>query len=251
MRPAAAYGVHGRDPGALVNLQVSPTRRRVVVQRARLFFFALRPVPRMTALCLLLSAACAGAAPAPPPDPLTAETFGAAYLWRGFIWTTDQPRGDYWGARVIGQIGVGRIGITMRADVAGLPSSFDVNDPATFQSMEGYLAIHWNVVATQAGAVIGPSVYGGKALSLEAGGGAAPTTGAFTMGAGIRVAGRIYGQGAAAYLGLGTHEALGGLCVMAAAHLPITSRLFAMVDGAVTSGGRAFVRMNMGVVLAQ
>jgi hypothetical protein len=184
------------------------------------------------------------------PDPLDAETFSGAYLWRGSLWSAGSPRTDYWGGRGLAQVGIGHIGIAGRIDLAGLPGRFDVNDAATFNSAEIYLAVHLNLGASPTGVVFGPALVLGKALALDQATTKAPTSGP-TVAAGIRVAGRLQGLGAAAWLAVGTHESLGGVCVIFSAHLPMTSRLFIMPDAAFGTGGRSFARINMGVVLAQ
>jgi hypothetical protein len=197
-------------------------------------------------LAFLVSAGPAAAQPA-APDPLAAQTFATTWLWREITWSTAAGRAEGWGGRMQGQLGLGRLGLTVRADVGGLPQSFALEDPATFQSLQGYLAAHYNV-AGAAGAVVGPTAFVGRAISLEEGHpSSAPTEGGVTAGVGLRVG----ADAGAGYLAVGTHEALGGFCVLGTVHLPLTSRLAAVADGAIGAHGRTYVRVGMAVLLAQ
>jgi hypothetical protein len=131
-------------------------------------------------------------------------------------------------------------------DGGGLPEAFSLEDPKTFRSAAGYLAVHYNALG-HGGAVVGPTLLVGRAISLEGGPSPAPTAGRITVGAGIRVA----TAAAAGYLAVGTHEALGGVCLLGTLHLPLTSRLALVADGATTTDGRAYVRLGVAVALAE
>ena len=183
--------------------------------------------------------------PTTPADPLAAEMFVGAYAWREVVHSTAAGRSDGWGGRFVGQLGFGRFGIAARGDVGGLPGEFSPEAPQTFQSASFYLAAHYNVLA-QAPARLGLTAFAGRAVSLEGDGIVTPTVGNFTAGVGVRVA----APGAVAYIALGTHEALGGFCVLGTAHLPLTSRLAFVVDGAASGDGRAYVRLGIAVALA-
>jgi len=199
-------------------------------------------VPALFAVVLSLAVRAAAQA----SDPLAAQTFSQAYLWREVLWQSESGRTEGWGGRGLLQLGLGRVGVALRADVGGLPEAFSLEDPRTFRSASGYLAVHLNMIARE-GAVVGPTVLVGRAISLEDGLASAPTAGRITAGAGIRVATAT----AAGYLAVGTHEALGGACLLWTLHLPLTSRLAFVADGATTTGGRAYLRLGMAVSLAE
>jgi hypothetical protein len=106
-----------------------------------------------------------------------APTFMDGYLWKQIAWEgTPQPdgtlaltRSEPWGGRVVGGVGFGRFGIEARVDVSGLKDQFDVNNPATYQSVEAYGMAHW-IAAAPAGIVqIGPAVMAGSISSFESG----------------------------------------------------------------------------------
>ena len=200
--------------------------------------------PLLLVLSLLAPASSLLAQPA--ADPLAAETFSRVYLWREVVWQSESGRAEGWGGRGLVQLGLGRVGITLRGDVGGMPEAFSLEDPETFTSAAGYLAVHYNVLG-RAGAVIGPTAIVGRAISLEGGPSPAPTAGRITAGVGVRVA----TAAAAGYLAVGTHEALGGACLLGTLHFPLTSRLALVADGATTTGGRAYVRLGMAVALAE
>jgi hypothetical protein len=210
-------------------------------------------------LALLCCAAPAAAQAPQAPDPLAAETFASAYLWKEKLWSSSSDPADRWGGRVVGQVGLGRWGLALRGDVGGLPDTFNLQDPATFQALQIYVAVHRNLAGfapkdpTTYGVALGVTAIAGTVLDLE---GDDPTSpplrGRFTAGAGLRMAGwDSRGNAAVGYLAVGTFEALGGLCVFGTVHLPLTSRLTFMGDAAVSRDGHAYARLAMGVTLAE
>jgi hypothetical protein len=182
----------------------------------------------------------------PAPDPLNADTFKAVFAWKGWLATTGSTREDYFGGMAVAQVGLGHLGIAVRGVVAGLPGEFSQDDPTTFRSIEGAAAVHLNTWGSK-GLVLGPAMFAGKSVAFDTGGRTVTTPGPFTAAIGLRVA----GYGGAAYAGLGTHESLGGVCALGSAQFPLTSHLTVIVDGAVGTSGRAFVRLAIAVEVAE
>lgn len=211
---------------------------------------------RVLASLLLLCAPALAQEPPRAPRETDAYTFWGGYMWRqtmaqgvpnGTGGYTMQ-RGDFWGGRLIGGLGLGRVGFAMRLDASGLKDQFDVNDPATFKTLEAYGAGYF-VLAAARGIQVGPIAVVGSTMNLDeqtiAKTNEWPGVGVNIYGAGLRVAGmgselEVLAVRTERYL---RQDPRVRLAVVA--HVRLTDRLYGVGD--VVSGQDGFIRVGVAV----
>lgn len=179
-------------------------------------------------------------------DPLEAPTFLGVYTWQEVIWQyVDQgkagyqvERGEYLGGRVVGGLGLGRLGAELRLDVAGLKEQFAASDPATYATLEAYGVLHF-VALQRHGVQLGPFVAGGSVSSKASQGG----IGLDLWGGGVRIAG--YGAEIHALVARHDYLPLGGWRLSLSGHIPISGPLAAVGD--IVSGQDGYARVGLAV----
>lgn len=191
--------------------------------------------------------------------PTDAMTFWGGYMWRQTMaqgvprgdGTYSMQRGDFWGGRLVGGLGFGRVGFEMRWDIAGLKNQFDVNNPSTFKTLEAYAGAYVNVWGN--GKIqIAPILVGGSITSLDEND---YISKAWT-GAGLNLGGggiRLAGYGSEAHFlcvatknFLYTDPASGGTVRGAlVVHVRVTPQLY--IVGDAISGADGFVRGGIAV----
>lgn len=175
-------------------------------------------------------------------DPLAASTFVHSYATRESVWLTT-GRTDLFGARLHAQLGVGRLGVAVRAAASGLPGTFDGKDTRTYHSVEGYVAAHFNV-ASAGTALVAAAVLAGRSLSFD-------TTATVTKPGSLTIAGgmAISAPKTYAVLAVGAHQNLRGLAVLGTVQLPLAGNVGLICDFAAASRGQAFLRAGFAVTL--
>lgn len=172
-------------------------------------------------LALLLQAAPAVSQPQ-ATDPLLAPSYAQVSMLAVSTWATTTDRQDFAGARLEAQLGLGHIGLALRADTTGLAGTFKAGKIETFRAIEVYLACGWHAVSPVPGLVLGPVAATGVGISLELQDGAKPLMPKrASAGLGLRVS---WPKGWA-YALVGQHQSLRGLAVIATWHLDITDHL--------------------------
>lgn len=179
---------------------------------------------------------------------LRASTFLGVYTWQQVIWqyvkTSDAgyraERGDFLGGRLVGGLGLGRFGVEVRLDVAGLKQQFAADNPSTYTTLETYGAAHY-VLTEREGLQLGPVAVGGSVANRQSDGG----IGFDLWGGGLRVA----GYGAEFHVVAARHDylPLGGWRLSLSAHLPIVSKLYGVGD--IVSGRDGYARVGLAVRL--
>jgi hypothetical protein len=156
-------------------------------------------------------------------------------------------RGDFWGGRLVGGLGLGRVGTEIRFDIAGLKNQFDPNNPATFKTLEAYAGLYY-VVWANPKMQLSPIVVLGSITSLDEND---YVTKAWT-GAGLNVIGgglRIAGYGSEAhFLCVQTRDFLledTKVRVALAVHVRLTNQLYVVADA--IGGSDGFVRGGIAV----
>lgn len=181
------------------------------------------------------------------PAPTTkAPTFLGFYLWEQAIFQYlpdgaggfTVERGDQLGGRLVGGLGLGRLGFELRADVTGLKDEFDAQDPETYTTLEVYGGAHF-VAMERHGVQIGPVAAAGSVANEQSAAG----IGLDFWGGGVRLAGR----GAEFHVTVGRHDylALGGWRLSLSGHIPVVDRIYAVGD--LVSGADGFVRVGIAV----
>lgn len=172
-------------------------------------------------------------------------------IWQGIkgedgAWTV--RRGDVWGGRLAGGLGIGRLGIGGRLDISGLKDQFDLNDPTTYTTVEAYgtatyyLAEAYGMTLAVEGAL-------GAVTGIEGGDG--KTTGPLPngpsfYGVGLRIGDST--RGSSARVGVAHHGALaepGRARLYLSGQAPINDRLW--VVGDAISGRDGYVRVGVAV----
>jgi hypothetical protein len=182
-------------------------------------------------------------------SPTDAPTFWGGFLWKQAIWqgvpageAYTMARSDTWGGRLVGGLGLGRVGLELRLDASGLQDQFDVHNPATYQSLEAYALGHF-VVASRGGLQVGPAIVVGSVSAFEA---AAPWSGfgVDVVGAGLRVG----GHGSELEILAARTSFLRddpSIRLVAVAHVRLTDHLAVVADA--VSGPAGFIRGGLAV----
>ncbi len=205
----------------------------------------MRTLPGLALLFLAASVAAQEVKPAPAEDPAHAPTFLGVYAWKQALWqyvpdaegTYRSSRGDPWGGRVVGGLGLGRWGVDLRLDVSGLKDEFSLEDPETFQTFETYGAAYY-VAAVQEGFQIGPIGVVGT-INTEVSQGVEVNM----YAAGVRLG----GYGSEFHLLVGKHDYLIGeeWRFSLSGHIPIAGTVYAVGD--LVSGKGGFARLGIAV----
>lgn len=187
----------------------------------------------------LTASASAGEARAP--------TFLGAYFWKQALWqytfdaegSTSVERGDPWGGRLVGGLGLGRFGIEARVDVTGLKEQFSFEDPETYQTLEAFALLHYIALSLD-GVQLGPGAAVGTIANEQSDG-----ISANFYGVGIRIA----SKGAEFHIVFAQHDYLptGGWRFSASAHVPLYNRIYGLGD--IVGGRDGYARIGVAVRL--
>lgn len=186
----------------------------------------------------MLSALVLAAALAAPaaPDPLATKNAAEGWIWAERAWAPPAEAKDLVGGRFQALLGFGkdaRWGAAIRADVSGLPSTFDVSKVQTYRAVQAMVAVHRNLYATS-GIQFGLAAGIGGAVPLVVEDGARPKLKHdFMGGAGIRAA----APGWWVYATVGQHPAIRGLAGILVYQLRTSERTAAV--GTFAVGGRS------------
>jgi len=240
------------DPTWLGDLGVPATYIPITLLGVRVFTNRLkqttfwRKIPGVLAIVgLMIIPISANAQDLSPKAP----TFLGVYTWQQAVWQyVDRgkegyvaERGDFMGGRVVGGFGFGRLGVELRADIAGLEGEQVAEASETITTFETYGALHY-ILIEKDGFQFGPFVAVGSVSGRDAYGGG---IGFDVWGAGVRFA----GHGAEFHALVARHDylPLEGWRLSISGHVPIRDPLYGIGD--LVSGQDGYARVGMAVRL--